>query len=136
MPTQPTNLTSEAECDAAVLGLDLSITLAKEAMSGTLAASRSDVPMVAPDDALSEQDAAGVTAVSIRLLSSLKRYWRGFRDWRQCQRLRANLHDLSDRDLMDIGVTRSEIDYIVAHRAIDRLRDSTMYLWIQSRGVM
>jgi uncharacterized protein YjiS (DUF1127 family) len=41
------------------------------------------------------------------------------------------LHDLSDRELMDIGVTRGEIDYIARHRAIDTLRDR-----ILSRGVM
>jgi hypothetical protein len=33
-------------------------------------------------------------------------------------------------------VTPAEIDCIAAHRAIDRLRDGTMYLWILSRGVM
>jgi uncharacterized protein YjiS (DUF1127 family) len=33
---------------------------------------------------------------------------------------------------MDIGLTRSDIDYIVAGRAVERLRDGT---WL-SRGVM
>jgi uncharacterized protein DUF1127 len=47
-----------------------------------------------------------------------------------------SLHDLSDRELMDIGVTRAEIDRIAGHRAIDRLRDGTTHLWILSRGVM
>jgi hypothetical protein len=46
------------------------------------------------------------------------------------------LHDLSDRELMDIGVTRSEIDSIHPQRAIDRLRDGTTDPWIGSRGVM
>jgi len=45
------------------------------------------------------------------------------------------LHDLSERELMDIGLTPSDIDCIVAGRAIERLRDGTMYLWL-SRGVM
>ena len=31
----------------------------------------------------------------------------------------ANLCDLSDRELMDIGITRSEIDYIASHRGCD-----------------
>jgi uncharacterized protein YjiS (DUF1127 family) len=66
----------------------------------------------------------------------LKRYWSAFQERRQRQRLRAALCYLSDRELMDIGITRGEIDYIVPHRAIDTLRDSTTYLWILSRGVM
>jgi hypothetical protein len=41
---------------------------------------------------------------------------------------------LSDGQLMDIGLTREEIDYITPQRAIDRIRDSTTYLW--SRGVI
>jgi hypothetical protein len=45
-------------------------------------------------------------------------------------------HDLSDRELMDIGVTRGEIDCVAGHRAIDRLGDRTTYLWILSRGLM
>jgi uncharacterized protein YjiS (DUF1127 family) len=38
------------------------------------------------------------------------------------------LHDLSERELMDIGLTSSDIDYIVADRAIERLRDGRTYL--------
>lgn len=129
MPPQQTNVTSETGRDAAVLGLDLSIALVKEAMDGTLAAAR---PIAALDYALSEKDAAGLTAASTRsVLSLLKRYWRAFQERRRRQGLRATLHDLSDRELMDIGVTRGEIDYIVRHRAIDTLRDR-----ILSQGVM
>ena len=62
----------------------------------------------------------------------LKRYWRAFQERRQYQSLRAGLACLSDRELMDIGLTRDEIDYITPQRAIDRLRD--MYLW--NRGGM
>jgi uncharacterized protein YjiS (DUF1127 family) len=51
--------------------------------------------------------------------------------WRQRQRSQTTLHELSDRALMDIGVTRAEIDHIAPHRVIDALRDS-----IHSRGVM
>jgi len=68
-------------------------------------------------------------------LSLLQGYWRAFQDRRQRERLRVSLHDLSDRELMDIGLTPGDIDYIVAHRAIERLRDGTTYLWM-SRGVM
>jgi uncharacterized protein YjiS (DUF1127 family) len=137
MPTQQTNLTSETERDAAVLGLELSIALVKEAMDDTLAAARPNASIAAPDDALSEKDAAGLTVASTRsVLSLLKQYWRAFQERRQRQSLRATLHDLSDRELMDVGVTRGEIDYIARHRAIDTLRDSTTYLWILSRGEM
>ena len=137
MPPQQTNLTSETARDAAGLGLDLSIALVKDAMGEALAAARPDASIVALRDALSEKDAAaGPPAASTRsVLSLLKGYWRAFQERRQRQRLRASLHDLSDRELMDIGVTRAEIDCIAAHRAIDRLRDGTTHLWM-SRGVM
>ena len=136
MPPQQ-NLTSETGRDAAGLGLDLSIALVKEAVDDTLAAARPNASIAVPHDASSEKDADGPTAASTRsVLSLLERYWRAFQERRQRQSLRATLHDLSDRELMDIGVTRGEIDYIARHRAIDTLRDSTTYLWIQSRGVM
>ncbi|UWU81375.1 DUF1127 domain-containing protein [Bradyrhizobium huanghuaihaiense] len=38
---------------------------------------------------------------------------------RKRQRLRAALLDLSDRELMDIGTTRGEIDYVASHRSVD-----------------
>jgi uncharacterized protein YjiS (DUF1127 family) len=137
MPPQQTNLTSETGRDAAALGLDLSIALVKDAMGEALAAARPDASIVALRDALSEKDAAGPPAASTRnVLGLLKGYWRAFQERRQRQRLRASLHDLSDRELMDIGVTRAEIDCIAAHRAIDRLRDGTTYPWILYRGVM
>jgi len=135
MPPHQTNLTSETGRDAA--GLDLSIALVKDAMGEALAATRPDASIVALRDALSDKDAAaGPPAASTRsALSLLKGYWRAFQEQRQRQRLRSSLHDLSDRELMDIGVTRAEIDCIAAHRAIDRLRDTT-HLWMLSRGVM
>jgi len=95
------------------------------------------VSIAALDNALSEKYAAGLTAASTRsVLGLLERYWRAFEERRQCQSLRATLHDLSDRELMDIGVARSEIEYIARHRAIDTLRDSTAHLSILSRGVI
>ena len=104
MPPQPTNITSGTERDAA--GLELPIAWAKNAM-----------------DAASTRSVPGL----------LKRYWRAFQERRQRHRLRVSLHDLSERQLMDIGLTREEIDYITPQGAIDRLRDSA-YLW--SRGVI
>ena len=114
MPPQQTNITPETERDAAGLGLDLPIALAKGAMDEALAAA-----------------AAGPTATSTRTVPGLlKRYWRAFRERLQ----RHSLRDLSDWELMDIGLTRDEVDYITPQGAIDRSRDSTTYLW--SRGVM
>ncbi len=126
MPPQQTNITSETERDAAGLGLDLPIALAEDAMDKAVAAARLNASSAAPDSALSEKDAAGPTAASTRnVFSLLKRYWRAFQERRQRQSLRAALAHLSDRELMDIGLTRDQIDYITPQRAIDRLRDGT-----------
>jgi uncharacterized protein YjiS (DUF1127 family) len=63
----------------------------------------------------------GQTAASTRHVSSFfKRYWAAFQERRKRQRLRATLCDLSDRELMDIGTTRGEIDYLAANRSFDR----------------
>jgi uncharacterized protein YjiS (DUF1127 family) len=62
----------------------------------------------------------GQTAASTRRVSSFfKRHWGAFQEWRKRQRLRATLYDLSDRELMDIGTTRGEIDYVALNRSID-----------------
>ncbi|RXH31764.1 hypothetical protein XH99_02660 [Bradyrhizobium nanningense] len=66
------------------------------------------------------------------VFSLLRRYWRVFLQRRQGQRV--TLHDLSDRELMDIGLTRGEIDSVAPERAIERLRDSARTLW--GRGGM
>ena len=137
MPPQQTNRTSDTGHDATRLGLDLSIALVKEAMGEALATARPDAPIVGLKDALPEKDAAESPVASRRsVLGSLKKYWRAFWERRRLQGSRASLHDLSDRELKDIGVTRAEIDCIAAHRVIDRLRDGTAHLWILSRGVM
>ena len=62
----------------------------------------------------------GQSAVSTRRVSSFfMTYWGAFQERRKRQRLIANLCDLSDRELMDIGTTRGEIDYVASHRGID-----------------
>ncbi len=135
MPPQQTNITPETERNAAGLGLDLPIALAKDAMVEALAAQRLNASIATRDDALSEKDAAGPTTASTRsVLSLLKRYWRAFQARRQRQSSGTALPDLSDKQLIDIGLTRDEIDYITPQLAIDRLRDSTTYLW--SRGMI
>lgn len=81
---------------------------------------------------IAEGDAARLRLDLSIVLSLIKRYWRAFQQRRHGQRV--TLQDLSDRELMDIGLTRGEIDYITPERAIDRLRDGTTGLW--GRGVM
>ena len=68
----------------------------------------------------------GQTAVSTwRVSSFFKGYWDAFQERRERQRLRTALCDLSDRELMDIGTTRGEIEYVASNRAIDRSRRAT-----------
>ena len=66
------------------------------------------------------------------VLSSLKRYWLAFQARRRGQQV--TLQDLSDRELMDIGLTRGEVDHITPERAIERLRDRVADPW--SRGMI
>jgi uncharacterized protein YjiS (DUF1127 family) len=60
------------------------------------------------------------TSVSTRHVSSLAwKYWDAFQVRGERQKLRTALFDLSDRELMDIGIARDEIDYIASQRSID-----------------
>lgn len=132
MPPQLTNISPGNDGDAARRGLTLSIVSAKNAVDQALAA-RLKASAAALDDALPDKDAAGPAAASTRsVLGLLRRVWLAFQERRRNQGL--TLQDLSDRELMDIGLTRSEIDYLTPQRAIDRLRDSTRHLW--NRGGM
>ena len=54
-----------------------------------------------------------------QVFSPLEAYWNAFLEWRKRKKLHANLCDLSDRELMDIGITRCEIDYHASHRGVD-----------------
>jgi uncharacterized protein YjiS (DUF1127 family) len=54
-----------------------------------------------------------------RLYSFIWKYWNAFREHRERQKLRVALHKLSDTELMDIGTTRGEIDYVASRRNID-----------------
>jgi uncharacterized protein YjiS (DUF1127 family) len=54
-----------------------------------------------------------------RITNFFKRNWTAFQERRERQRLRLALCDLSDRELMDIGITRGEIDYVASNRGID-----------------
>ena len=67
----------------------------------------------------------GQTYASARRVSSFfKRYWDAFqarrKERRKRQRERAELYRLNDSELMDIGMTRGEIEYVVSNRSFDR----------------
>nr|AWM04810.1 hypothetical protein CIT40_21510 [Bradyrhizobium amphicarpaeae] len=79
-----------------------------------------------PRDTLLGRDAGAVAEPTQGVLGLLKRYWRAFREWRQNPRV--ILQDLSDRELMDIGLTRGDLYRLAPGRAIDALRDRTRYL--------
>lgn len=60
------------------------------------------------------------TTASTRYASRIiRRYWDAIQERRDRHKLRCALSDLSDRELMDIGTTRGEIDYVVSNRGID-----------------
>ena len=63
----------------------------------------------------------GPAATKRQVYSPLEIYWAAFQEWRKRTRLQADLIDLSDRELMDIGISRGEIDYVVSHRGSDPL---------------
>jgi uncharacterized protein YjiS (DUF1127 family) len=60
-----------------------------------------------------------MTGSTRRVSSFVKRYWDAFQERRKRERLRADLSDLNDWELQDIGITRGEIDYIASNRSID-----------------
>ena len=59
------------------------------------------------------------TASRWRVSGAFKNFWGAFQEWRKWERLRADFCNLSDRELMDIGTTRGEIDYVASNRSID-----------------
>jgi uncharacterized protein YjiS (DUF1127 family) len=64
-------------------------------------------------------DLSQTAAATRRVAGFFSRCLRAYRERRQRWRLQATLFDLSDRELMDIGTTRGEIDYVAANRACD-----------------
>jgi uncharacterized protein YjiS (DUF1127 family) len=61
------------------------------------------------------------TAVWILGVSSFfKKYWRVLQEWLERQKSRAALDHLSDKELIDIGIARGEIDYVACSRHIDQ----------------
>lgn len=56
---------------------------------------------------------------TLLVFSFFKGYWDAFQERRKREKLRADLCALDDRELMDIGITRGEVDYVASNRSID-----------------
>jgi uncharacterized protein YjiS (DUF1127 family) len=50
-----------------------------------------------------------------RVSNFLGSCWGAFQEWRKRERLRAELYGLNNRELMDIGITRGEIEYFASN---------------------
>jgi uncharacterized protein YjiS (DUF1127 family) len=61
----------------------------------------------------------GPATAKRQVYSPLEAYWNAFQAWRKRRRVLLDLCDLSDRELMDIGITRSEIEYVASHPVSD-----------------
>ena len=57
---------------------------------------------------------------NLQVYSPLEAYWKAFQEWRKRRKLQAELCRLTDSELMDIGVTRGEIDYVASNHSIPR----------------
>ena len=53
-----------------------------------------------------------------QVYSPLEAYWSRFRAWRKRRKLQTELYRLTDSELMDIGITRGEIDGVASNRSI------------------
>jgi len=54
-----------------------------------------------------------------QVFSPLDIWWTAFQQWRKRTKLQADLIGLSDHELMDIGISRGEIDFVASHRGGD-----------------
>ena len=126
MPPEQTRLTSEPGRDAA--GLHLAAASVRDAAGNALAEAPLDTSIAAPRDTFPEKEGTGPPVAPTRsVLSLLLEYWLAFRK-RCLQRSPASFDDLTESHRKDIGLPQSDIDCIVARRAIERYRDDAMYL--------
>jgi uncharacterized protein YjiS (DUF1127 family) len=61
----------------------------------------------------------GPATAKRQVYSPLEAYWNAFQEWRKRGRRRTELYRLTDNELMDIGITRGEIDYVASNRIAD-----------------
>ena len=59
------------------------------------------------------------TASTRRVFNFFGSCWGALQEWRKRERLRADLCGLNDRELIDIGIARGEVDYVASNRSID-----------------
>lgn len=67
----------------------------------------------------SPTSSARTNASTPRVSGARKSFWQAIQEWRKWERLRADLGNLSDRELMDIGISRGEIDHVASNRDTD-----------------
>jgi uncharacterized protein YjiS (DUF1127 family) len=53
-----------------------------------------------------------------KVYSPLEAWWDGFQQWRKRERLQGRLDNLTDRELMDIGIARGEIENVALNHSI------------------
>ena len=120
---QPQHHNLESQTGTVAAGLDQSAASMAFAADNVLAAASEGAAIAARAAAAAENKvAASPAAATQSILTILKQYWRRLQKRRQRQRLSIALHELSERELTDIGVTRAEIETITAHRTLDRLK--------------
>jgi len=61
----------------------------------------------------------GPATAKRQVYSPLEAYWNAFQEWRKRERLRTQLYRLTDSELIDIGITRGEVEYVASNRAVD-----------------
>lgn len=61
----------------------------------------------------------GLATARRRYYSPLEAYWDAFCEWHKRERLRMQLCCLTDGELMDIGISRGEIDFVASNPSID-----------------
>ncbi|NPU68918.1 hypothetical protein HL667_28220 [Bradyrhizobium sp. 83012] len=133
MPPQ-THLTAEIARDAATRNRPL--TLVKNAAHQAPAAPRSEASATVLRDVVSEKNAAGPPGGAASwLFRGIARSWHAFQDSCRRRRMRLHLRDLSEAQLIDIGLSQGDLDHLAAHRALERLRYD-MANTMMSRGVM
>jgi len=69
--------------------------------------------------ALGAAEPKQATRSTQRVSNFLGGCWAAFHQWRERDRLRNELYSLNGRELMDIGITRGEIDYFASNGGID-----------------
>src|SRR6476659_3015308 len=70
--------------------------------------------------ALGAAELKRATKPTQRVSNFLGSCWGAFLQWRKRDRLRTELYGLNDRELIDFGITRGEIDYFASNRGMTR----------------